>query len=99
MIAPYLTSLQARLKSSGIQIGSYPLLGRGVTVSLIGRDLKTPDTDQGHDRLWLADVAREVEAEIGGTVVSDEEVAQKKEAAKTEQVPPPPEDNVNGGKL
>jgi len=33
---------------------------------------------QGQSRLWLADVAREVEAEIGGRVLSDEEVAQKK---------------------
>lgn len=99
MIAPYLTSLQARLKSSGIQVGSYPLLGRGVTVSLIGRDLRNGDGDQGQDRLWLADVAREVEAEIGGRVVSDEEVAQKKQEARTDNVQQPPPDNARSGKL
>lgn len=37
MIAPYLTSLQSRLKPRGVQIGSYPLLGKGVFISLIGR--------------------------------------------------------------
>jgi len=87
VIAPYLTSLQTRLKSYGIQVGSYPLLGRGVTVSLIGRDLGNPevnDSNQGRSRLWLADVAREVEVEIGGRVVNDEEIAQKKEEAKTD---------------
>ncbi|CAE6483904.1 unnamed protein product [Rhizoctonia solani] len=37
-IAPYLTSLQARVKSEDIQVGSYPTVGKGVTVSLIGRN-------------------------------------------------------------
>ncbi|KAG9121705.1 hypothetical protein FRC07_002238 [Ceratobasidium sp. 392] len=37
-IAPYLTSLQERVKSEGIQVGSYPSVGKGVTVSLIGKD-------------------------------------------------------------
>ena len=37
-IAPYLTTLHKRLASEGIRVGSYPLLQRGVTVSLIGRD-------------------------------------------------------------
>jgi len=77
MIAPYLTSLQERLKAHGIQVGSYPVLYEGVFVSLIGRDL-----DSGQKgRLWLADVAREVEQEIGGRISSEEEVvAQKKES-------------------
>jgi hypothetical protein len=39
-IAPYLTQLQKRVQPDGIQVGSYPLLQRGVTVSLIGRDEK-----------------------------------------------------------
>lgn len=58
-------------------------------MSLIGRDLGNPDVgdkDQGRNRLWLADVAREVEVEIGGKVVSDEEVAQKKEEARTNSI-------------
>ena len=79
MIAPYLTSLQARLKPHGIQIGSYPVLSKGVFVSLIGRDLN--NSSNGAEKIWLADVAREVEKEVGGRVVSEEEVAaQKKES-------------------
>ena len=42
LIAPYLTTLQTRLKPNGIQVGSYPILGQGVFVSLVGRDLPTP---------------------------------------------------------
>lgn len=37
-IAPFLTSLQQKVKEEGIRIGSYPQLMKGVTVSLIGRD-------------------------------------------------------------
>lgn len=37
-IAPYLTSLQDRVKAEGIKVGSYPQLHAGVTVSLIGKD-------------------------------------------------------------
>ncbi|KAF8980380.1 MoaB/Mog domain-containing protein [Cyathus striatus] len=77
MIAPYLTSLQARLKPHNIQVGSYPILYKGVYVSLIGRDL--PINEKG-DRVWLAEVAKEVEREIDGRVCSDEEVAQQKKA-------------------
>jgi len=71
-------------------------------VSLIGRDLgnvEVNDGEQGRKRLWLADVAREVETEIGGRVVSDEEVAQKKEEAKTfsmQQSPPLGETQMSG---
>jgi hypothetical protein len=108
LIAPYLTSLQLRLKPHGIQIGSYPILGQGVFVSLIGRDLPTPangkenkqiitepspltpltntllfldncDDVKAQTRLWLAEVAQEVEIEVGGKVVSEEEVALKRE--------------------
>jgi len=37
-IAPFLTSLQERVKNEGVRIGSYPFFGRGVCVSLIGLD-------------------------------------------------------------
>lgn len=84
MIAPYLTSLQERLKPHGIQVGSYPVLGEGVFVSLIGRDLGNGiNTEDGQGKLWLADVAREVEREVGGRVVSEEEIAKKKEERLT----------------
>ncbi|KAJ6618741.1 MoaB/Mog domain-containing protein [Mycena sp. CBHHK59/15] len=107
MIAPYLTKLQARLRPHGIQVGSYPVLGQGVFVSLIGRDrpLTTSTTpssgkfeendagqladgsgedggDKGPPRIWLAEVAREVEQEVEGQVVSEEEVARKKGQCK-----------------
>lgn len=79
MIAPYLTSLQKRLKLEGIQVGSYPDLQKGVFVSLIGRDLESGQKG----RLWLAEVAKEVEREVGGRIWSEEEVAaQKRESLK-----------------
>ncbi|EDR10567.1 uncharacterized protein LACBIDRAFT_184023 [Laccaria bicolor S238N-H82] len=74
MIAPYLTSLQERLKPHGIQVGSYPVLYKGVFVSLIGRDLESKE-DGG---VWLAEVAKEVEQAVDGRVVSEEEVAAQK---------------------
>ncbi|KAJ4490372.1 MoaB/Mog domain-containing protein [Lentinula aciculospora] len=96
MIAPYLTALHARLKKqkADIQVGSYPVLGKGVFVSLIGRDRNMGLPGQGTGiqgqeldskaqfvegkeplaRVWLAQIASEVEKEIGGRVVSDEEV-------------------------
>ncbi|KAF9029569.1 Molybdopterin binding protein [Hymenopellis radicata] len=74
MIAPYLTSLHARLKPQGIQVGSYPVLSKGVFVSLIGRS--GPQTE-----CILLQVAREVESEIGGKTLSEEEVAEKKAGA------------------
>ncbi|KAJ6593778.1 MoaB/Mog domain-containing protein [Mycena capillaripes] len=103
MIAPYLTKLQTRLRPHGIQVGSYPVLGQGVFVSLIGRDrplttttstqnpkfrqngVEEPDEDNGKKglpRIWLAEVAREVEREVGGQVVSEEEVAKRKGQCK-----------------
>ncbi|KAK7049826.1 hypothetical protein VNI00_005256 [Paramarasmius palmivorus] len=88
MIAPYLTSLQARLKADSIQVGSYPVLNQGVFVSLIGRDIPSyvdngnGQTKKGPPRVWLAEVAKEVEREVGGRILCDEEVAEKKEAAK-----------------
>lgn len=74
MIAPYLTCLQKRLKLQGIQVGSYPVLQKGVFVSLIGRDLESGQKG----RLWLAEVAQEVEREVGGRIWSEEEVAAQK---------------------
>jgi hypothetical protein len=53
-------------------VGSYPVMGQGVCVSLIGRD-----GDPGVT-VKVGDVAEEVEREVGGTVVSEEEVARKK---------------------
>ena len=79
MIAPYLTSLQARLKPHGIQVGSYPVLHKGVFVSLIGRDLIS--SNKGVERIWLAEVAREVEKEVEGRVTSEEEIAARKRAS------------------
>jgi len=90
MIAPYLTSLQARLKPHRIQVGSYPVLSKGVYVSLMGRDIN--DSNSGTEKIWLADVAREVEKEVGGRVVSEEEVA----AQKKESVALAPEPKVTG---
>ncbi|CCM05626.1 uncharacterized protein FIBRA_07855 [Fibroporia radiculosa] len=66
-IAPYLTALQARTKSAGVRVGSYPLLMRGVYVALIGRDEDTVRT--------LAD---EVAQELQGRVVTEEEAAKEK---------------------
>jgi len=60
-IAPYLTSLQERLKSEGIQVGSYPSVERGVSISLIGRDLNR-----------LAALGDEVGKEIQGEVIEIE---------------------------
>lgn len=109
MIAPYLTKLQKRLKPHGIQVGSYPVLGQGVFVSLIGRDrslTSATTTSSGHGpefrengvgaldeergnagqatppRIQLAEVAREVELEVDGHVVSEEEVAVRKGQCK-----------------
>ena len=93
MIAPYLTSLQARLKPHRIQVGSYPVLSKGVFVSLIGRDIN--DSNSGTERIWLADVAREVEREVGGRVVSEEEIA----AQKRGRVALAPEPKVTGASV
>jgi len=97
MIAPYLTSLQSRLKPRGVQIGSYPLLGKGVFVSLIGRDHLTSSPQLSSSlsvsavppyfasappsspSSSLLDIAREVETEIGGCIVSEEDIVKCKE--------------------
>lgn len=58
------------------------MLYKGVFVSLIGRDL--PTGKSGEQKVWLADIAQEVEREIGGKIASEEEIAQKKEASSPE---------------
>ncbi|RXW19710.1 hypothetical protein EST38_g6148 [Candolleomyces aberdarensis] len=82
LIAPYLTRLQERLRPHGIQVGSYPVLYKGVFVSLIGRDLAPTNSESQGDRVCLTEIAKEVEREIGGRVLSEEEVRQKKLAAE-----------------
>jgi ornithine cyclodeaminase/alanine dehydrogenase-like protein (mu-crystallin family) len=76
LIAPYLTSLQERLKDEGIRIGSYPVLNQGVYVSLIGSN---------QDR--VREIGKEVEKEIQGNVVSDAEVVKKKDALEANNEP------------
>ncbi|KIJ64770.1 hypothetical protein HYDPIDRAFT_175303 [Hydnomerulius pinastri MD-312] len=72
-IAPYLTTLQKRVNSEGIRVGSYPLLQQGVYVSLIGAD-----------RERVRELAEEVEKELQGRIVSEEEAE-----AKRPSHPPP----------
>lgn len=67
-IAPYLTSLHGRVKPEGVRVGSYPLLKKGVYVSLIGRDAQR-----------IRELASEVETELQGRIVSDEEVLEAKQ--------------------
>ncbi|KIY49744.1 Molybdopterin binding protein [Fistulina hepatica ATCC 64428] len=78
MIAPYLTTLQERMREHGIQVGSYPVLGQGVFVSLIGRDVVRGIDDGDSARVWLAQIAREVEVALKGRVISDEEIGRIK---------------------
>ncbi|KEP53355.1 molybdopterin-binding domain protein [Rhizoctonia solani 123E] len=59
-IAPFLTTLQARVKPEGIQVGSYPTIGRGVTVSLIGKNAAR-----------LEELAQEVVKEVSGELVPE----------------------------
>ena len=68
-IAPYLTTLQARVKDAGVRVGSYPLLAKGVYVSLIGRD---------QERIQA--LGEEVAQEIQGRLVSEEEARREKAA-------------------
>lgn len=65
------------------------MLYKGVFVSLIGRDLDpTEDAKKAGGKIWLAEVAKEVEQEIGGKVTSEEEVAaQKRQPAVLESIP------------
>ena len=66
-------------------MGSYPVLYTGVFVSLIGRDLKP--IGEGEGKVWLAEVAKEVEQEIEGRVVSEEEVAAQKRESESANPP------------
>ncbi|RPD61543.1 Molybdopterin binding protein [Lentinus tigrinus ALCF2SS1-7] len=68
-IAPFLTSLQARTKSAGVRVGSYPLLSKGVYVSLIGPDVAA-----------VKEIAEEVARELQGRLVSEEEARREKAA-------------------
>ncbi|KAN0094537.1 MoaB/Mog domain containing protein [Tylopilus felleus] len=69
-IAPFLGTLQKRVNSEGIRIGSYPLLQRGVYVSLIGAN---------RDR--VREVAEQVEKEVEGRIVSEEEAEAKRRSS------------------
>jgi hypothetical protein len=82
LIAPYLTRLQERLRPHNIQVGSYPVLYKGVFVSLIGRDLAPTNGEAKGARACLTEIAKEVEREIGGTALTEEEVWQKKLAVE-----------------
>ncbi|KAI9567703.1 MoaB/Mog domain-containing protein [Boletus coccyginus] len=66
-IAPYLATLQKRVCPEGIRIGSYPLLKHGVYVSLIGTN---------RDR--VRQLAQELEKEVEGRIVSEEEAEAKR---------------------
>jgi len=62
-----LTSLQERVKSDGVRIGSYPFFGRGVCVSLIGLDKPS-----------ILALGEEVAKETGGHTVTEEELEEMK---------------------
>ncbi|KAL7284689.1 hypothetical protein ACG7TL_001992 [Trametes sanguinea] len=68
-IAPYLTELQARSKDAGVRVGSYPMLAKGVYVSLIGRDAEQ-----------VRGLAEEVAQRLQGRLVSEEEARKEKSA-------------------
>jgi hypothetical protein len=59
-IAPFLTSLQARVKGEDIRVGSYPKWGGGVHVSIIG-----------HNHPRVKELAKEVESELQGKAVDN----------------------------
>jgi hypothetical protein len=67
-IAPFLTSLQERVKNDGVRIGSYPFLGRGVCISLIGLD-----------KLSILALGEEVVKETAGYVITEKELEQMKQ--------------------
>lgn len=57
-IAPFLTELSNRVKVEGIRVGSYPSFGKGVRVSLIGKDVER-----------VKAIGEEVVREVNGAVV------------------------------
>ena len=67
-IAPFLTSLQERVKNEGVRIGSYPFFGRGVCVSLIGLD-----------KPYILALGEEVAKETEGYVVTEKELEAMKQ--------------------
>lgn len=68
-IAPFLTSLQARVKAEGIRVGSYPKIMHGVDVSLIGKDQER-----------LAELAEECCKELKGEVIAQGKLGQEDKA-------------------
>ncbi|PRP85984.1 hypothetical protein PROFUN_05755 [Planoprotostelium fungivorum] len=62
-LAPFLTSLQEKVKSKKIKIGSYPEMGVGVNISLIGTDEEI-----------LLEAAEQVVKELEGKIVSKGDV-------------------------
>lgn len=68
-IAPFLTSLQERVKNDGVRIGSYPFFGRGVCVSLIGLDKPN-----------ILALGQEVMRETRGYVVTEKELDEMKQS-------------------
>ncbi|KAG1872888.1 MoaB/Mog domain-containing protein [Suillus subalutaceus] len=67
-IAPFLTDLQKRVQPEGIRIGSYPVLQKGVYVSLIGAD-----------RGRVHQLGVEVEKEVDGRAVTEAEAEAKRQ--------------------
>lgn len=65
-IAPFLTTLQARVKAEGIRVGSYPKLMQGVDVSLIGKD-----------EARLAELAQECCKELQGEIIAQGKIGQE----------------------
>merc|ERR1719487_380503 len=68
-IAPFLTSLQERVKKEMIRVGSYPKLMQGVDVSLIGKDESR-----------LKELAEEVVKELKGELVAQGKLGQEAKA-------------------
>ncbi|KAI0046787.1 Molybdopterin binding protein [Auriscalpium vulgare] len=66
-IAPFLTSIHKRVSNEGVRVGSYPLLMKGVYVSLIGTD-----------EAKVKELGEEVAKELQGKVVTEEEVREAK---------------------
>ena len=67
-IAPFLTSLQERVKNDGVRIGSYPFFGRGVCVSLIGLDKPS-----------ILALGEEVAKETDGYIITEKELEAMKQ--------------------
>ncbi|KAF7376030.1 MoCF-biosynth domain-containing protein [Mycena sanguinolenta] len=86
MIAPYLTKLQSRLRPHGIQVGSYPVLGQGVFVSLIGRDRLLTTSSATPVAQTSADVVGEDGSKKGSPRILLAEVAREVEQAIDGQV-------------